>query len=314
MEKKIAFVFPGQGSQYVGMGKDFYESFETGKKFFDKANEIVGEGFSKVCFDGPEDELKKTANTQPGLFVSSVVAFEYLKKNGFSPFAVAGHSLGEYSALYAAGAFDFETGLKLVLERGKAMNEAAEKHKGAMAALIGVSMEKVLEICSEAESAGIVKPANFNSSEQIVISGSVDGVAKACELAKQKGAKRALPLPVHGAFHSPLMDSAAELMKKTLSAAILKNVGTIFVNNADAKVISDAEEIKDSLGRQITSCVRWVDTVKILADEINVDIFIEVGPKNVLSGLIKRISPAKACYNCGTLAEALKILAERNSL
>ncbi len=314
MGKKIAFIFPGQGSQFVGMGKDFSDKFEKASGLFKKADEIIGSHFSNVCFNGPEEDLKKTANTQPGLFVSSIAAYEYLKSNGILPDAVAGHSLGEYSALYAAGVFDFETGINLVKERGKAMNIAAEKNPGTMAALMGISIDKVEELCAEASSAGIVKPANFNSPEQIVISGDAAGVGKAMELAKQKGAKRALPLPVHGAFHSPLMDNAAEEMKKVLLSAKLNDAGVTFVNNADAKIIKDSESIKDSLSRQITSCVKWVDIINLLSNETGIEVFIEVGPGKVLSGLVKRIAPSKTCYNAGTIEEANKIIQERSTI
>lgn len=314
MEKKIAFIFPGQGSQHVGMGKSFYDNFDLAKNYFQKADSLIGEHFSKICFEGPEEELKKTSNTQPGLFISSIAASDYLIGKGITPFAVAGHSLGEYSALYAAGVFDFETGINLVKERGKAMNEAAEINKGTMAAVIGLSIEKVEEACKEASSDGIAKPANFNSPEQIVISGDVKGIAKAGEILKQKGAKRVLPLPVHGAFHSPLMNEASEKMKEVLKNAELKEAKVLFVNNADAKILKSPNDIKESLSRQIISCVRWVDIINVLSSEVGIDVFIETGPGKVLSGLVKRIAPNKPCYNCGTIEEADKLIQERNNL
>jgi len=314
MNNKIAFVFPGQGSQFIGMGKDFFIETGTGRDFFKKADLFLNRQLSNICFEGPEEELKITANTQPGLFVCSVMVFEYLKSNGIEPIAVAGHSLGEYSALYASGVFDFEEGLHLVRERGKAMSESAENQPGAMAAIIGLSIEKVEEICKELSDYGIVKPANYNSPEQLVISGDSETVLKAIEMAKQKGAKRAIMLPVQGAFHSPLMDSAYKKMVNIISEANFQNPTVDFVCNADAKILREIEMIKDSLSRQIISCVKWVDSINLLVNELGINLFIEVGPGKVLSGLIKRICPGVKCLNCGTVEEAKKIIQERDSI
>lgn len=307
---KIAYLFPGQGSQNPGMGKDAAARSAKAAELFRVADDILGLPLSTLCAEGPEDALKPTEITQPALFVASAATLAVLAEAGKMPAAVAGHSLGEYSALYAAGVFDFETGLRLVRARGLAMAEAGTAKPGAMAAILGLDGGKVAELCAEVSTdAAPVVAANFNDPQQTVISGAPSAVEAACAAAKAAGAKRALPLPVSGAFHSPLVAPAADRMKAELAAATLSPPKCLFINNVDAKPLADPDAIRDSLVRQITGSVRWVETLKAL-EANGVSQFIEVGSGKVLSGLAKRTTPGIPCAtteNAAAMDEALKL-------
>ena len=310
----LAFVFPGQGSQTVGMGRDWYEQTDLGRAIFDRADETLGFPLSRICFQGPEEELKKTYHAQPGLFVCSVIALEYLKGEGIEPAVVAGHSLGEYSALYAAGVFDLATGLNLIRTRGEAMGEAAETHPGTMAAAIGFDPARIEAICSDIRrDGGIVQAANFNSLSQTVVSGERVAVERAVELLKSTGARHVVMLPVHGAFHSPLMDSAVPKMQAALAAANLANPKVPFLANAEGGYLTDAAAIRASLARQITSCVRWSDIMSKIAAR-GVGSVIEVGPGRVLSGLWRQNGSSIPARACGKVEEARALVQEVRSL
>ena len=287
---KIAFVYPGQGAQYVGMGKDLFEAYPDLKDIYLKADTILGFELSSVSFEGPAEKLKQTYVTQPAIFTHSVCLTNILGKKLSADFS-AGHSLGEYSALVYAGALTFEEGLKLVKLRGELMQKAGEQQKGTMAAVMGLSPQKLEELCREASSAGIVQVANFNSPGQIVISGSVDGVRKAMELAREAKAKLVKELVVHGAFHSPLMEPAKEEFKKALDTAPISNVRIPVYANVSAKPITPGtpvETIKELLYNQLTSSVRWEESITNMIHD-GAEEFVEIGPGKVLQGLIKRI-------------------------
>lgn len=282
-----AYVFPGQGAQFVGMGKDLYESNAKAKELFDKANEILGYRITDIMFEGTDEDLKQTKVTQPAVFLHSVITA--LCMDYFKPDMVAGHSLGEFSALSAAGALSFEDGLRLVYARAMAMQKACEAAPSTMAAIIGLPDETIEKVCAEVSKEGcVVVPANYNSPGQVVISGNVEAVKEACAKLKEAGAKRALPLAVGGAFHSPLM----EMARVELAAAIEKSPVTAPIcpvyQNVDAKPHTDPVEIKENLLKQLTSPVRWTQSVKnMIAD--GMDEFMECGPGQVLTGLIGRI-------------------------
>ena len=283
-----AFVFPGQGAQFVGMGKDLYETNALAKKYFDRADEILGFKITEIMFNGTDEQLKETKVTQPAVFLHSVIQALCLG-DSFNPAMVAGHSLGEFSALVASGALDFEDGLRLVASRANAMQKACEINSGTMAAIIGLPDEKVEEICASVSSEGdIVVAANYNCPGQLVISGNVNAVNAACEKLKEAGAKRALPLKVSGAFHSPLMQPAKDELQAAIEKTTFKTSKCPIYQNVDAKPHTDAEEIKLNLIAQLTSPVRWTASVQTMIHD-GADDFTECGPGKALQGMIGRI-------------------------
>jgi [acyl-carrier-protein] S-malonyltransferase len=308
MIPSFAFLFPGQGSQAVGMGKCLYENDLQARALFENADATLGWFLSRMCFEGPEDLLKQTENTQPALYVCSAAAVEVLRGLGVEPSCVAGHSLGEYSALYAAGVVDFETGLRLVAARGKAMAEASRNSPGAMAAVIGLGIAKLDEVCVVASNGtGPVVVANDNCPGQVVISGTRQSVERACDLARAEGARSAIPLPVSGAFHSPLVHDAREVMEEELANAVFREPRCPFVSNVTAEPVQDPEAIRWNLIEQITSRVRWVESVRGIA-AMGLTAGLEVGPGRVLAGLVRRISPEMAVYAAGTMESISRVL------
>ena len=283
-----AFVFPGQGAQFVGMGKDLYENNALAKELFDKADKILGFKITEIMFNGTDEQLKETKVTQPAVFLHSVIQALCLGEE-FYPDMVAGHSLGEFSALVASGALSFEDGLKLVASRANAMQKACEVNPGTMAAIIGLPDEKVEEICASVSSEdNIVVAANYNCPGQLVISGNVDAVNSACERLKEAGAKRALPLKVGGAFHSPLMQPAKDELQAAIEATTFNTPKCPVYQNVDAKAHTDASEIKNNLIAQLTSPVRWTSSVQAMVSA-GADDFTECGPGKALQGMIGRI-------------------------
>ncbi len=285
------YVFPGQGAQFVGMGKDLYEGNETAKAMFEKGNEILGFRITDIMFAGTDEELRQTKVTQPAIFLHSVILAASLGED-FNPDMVAGHSLGEFSALVAAGALSFEEGLKLVSARAQAMQKACEKEPSTMAAILGLANEVVEEVCASIEE--VVVPANYNCPGQIVISGSIAGVDKACEILLEKGAKRALKLSVGGAFHSPLMEPARVELAAAIEAAEIVAPRCPVYQNVNAMPQTDPVEIKKNLVAQLTGAVKWTQTVEnMFAD--GAESFTELGPGAVLSGLVKKVNRAAVC-------------------
>jgi len=297
---KTAWMFPGQGSQYVGMGKDLNDGDAEARTLFEQADRILGFSISTVCFEGPEEELKQTSNTQPAIFLHSIVLFHLLKHTQCE--MAAGHSLGEYTALVAAGALTFEDGLKLVRRRGELMQQAGAEHPGTMAAVVGLDAAMVNDLCSEASAAGIVQAANFNSPGQIVISGSREGVHKAMEMAKVRGAKIVKELPVSGAFHSPLMESARAGLAAALDKVEIRDAAIPVYANVTARPMRTAEDIRSLLVQQLTSPVRWEESVECMVAD-GASSFVEIGPGKVLQGLVKRIRSTVTTRGIETLGD-----------
>ena len=292
----IGFVFPGQGSQSVGMGRLLYDASDAVRRTYEEASAVLGYDAAALCFDGPADRLNLTEYTQPALLIASIAAWRAGGFEGITPVAVAGHSLGEYTALVAAGAVSFHEGVSLVQKRGRYMAESVPAGTGLVAALLGLSGELAKAACEEASAVGLVAPANFNCPGQIVIAGEKAAVERAIELAKAKGAKRALPLPVSVPVHTPLMKQAADRLAQDLAAAHWSDLQTPLVNNAEATVIRSAADIQPSLVKQLPSPVRWEESVRKMA-AMGVTTFVEVGPGTVLTGLIKRIVPDAITFN-----------------
>jgi len=286
---KFAFIFPGQGSQYAGMGRDLADNFQIAREVFEEADQTLGFSLSNLCFNGPEDELQLTANTQPALLAVSVAAARVVGGNGSRPDFVAGHSLGEYSALVAAGALSLSNALNLVRHRGELMQEAVPTGVGAMAAILGIDAESVIRACAAATENDVCAPANFNTPTQIVIAGHRNAVERAIEGCKTLGAKRAMMLKVSAPFHSPLMIPVQEKMGESLKAAKFNNLSFPIINNVDAAIVSDGESAREALLRQISAPVRWTESV-IKMFQLGVDVFIEVGAGKVLTGLVKSIA------------------------
>jgi len=293
---KVAFVFPGQASQYSGMGKELAEKYPVARAVFDEADKALGFSVSKLCFEGTEDDLKLTANTQPAILTVSVAAARVLAEKSITPDFVAGHSLGEYSALVAAGSLKFADAVKLVRKRGTYMQEAVPAGQGAMAAIMGLSPAVVLDACKRAAEGEICSPANLNSPEQTVISGHAGAVKRAVEIASQLGAKRSMVLPVSAPFHSALMMPAQEKLEKDLNAAEFTELQVPLVTNVDADSIRQGEEARSALIRQVTMPVRWEESMRMLLDE-GVNTFVEVGPGRVLTGLMRQIERSVATLN-----------------
>lgn len=281
-----AYVFPGQGSQFVGMGKDLYDNSPLAKEMFEKANELLGFNITDIMFNGSDEDLKQTKVTQPAIFLHSVILAKTMR-DAFKPDMVAGHSLGEFSALVAAGALSFEDGLKLVLARAMAMQKACEKEPSTMAAILNLDDEVVEKICSEID--GIVVPANYNCPGQLVISGSVDAVQTACEKLTEAGARRALILPVGGAFHSPLMEPAREELAEAINTTAINSPICPIYQNVNAQAVTNPEEIKQNLIAQLTAPVKWTQTMNNMIKNGATSV-IEVGPGKVLQGLFKKVN------------------------
>jgi len=309
-ERKLAFLFPGQGSQAVGMGHDLSEKFSIAKQTFQEADDALGFPLSKLCFEGPEEQLKLTEFTQPAIFTVSIAAQRVLAEKGVSPSLVAGHSLGEYSADVAAGVLPFADAVKTVRNRGRYMQEAVPAGEGAMAAILGLAPEAVIDLCAKAaaEAGSVVSAANLNSPEQTVISGAAAAVEKAAALANEAGAKKVVMLAVSAPFHCALMQPAQDRLAADLQQLSFSAPSLPVVTNVDAALRTDAEQLRDALVRQVTGSVRWVESMRRLIEQRPTH-FIEVGPGRVLAGLMRQIDRSQTALNVGDEASLEKTLA-----
>jgi len=309
----IAFLFPGQGSQAVGMGKELSDSYEVARRTFEEADEALGYKLSELCFAGPEEKLKLTEITQPAILTASVAAWRVLQEKGLTPDFVAdyvaGHSLGEYSAHVAAGTLTFADAVRTVRNRGQYMQEAVPVGVGAMAAILGMALDKVSQITKDAAQGQVCQPANINSPEQIVISGHAGAVERAIKLAHARGAKKAVHLPVSAPFHCSLMQPAQDRLAEDLRQLSFQNPSCAVVSNVDAALVTSAQAAREALIRQVTGTVRWAPSLRLLIDK-GVSLFIEVGPGKVLWGLMRQIDRSKTCVTVGDEASLQKTLAQ----
>ncbi|MBE3579202.1 MAG: ACP S-malonyltransferase [Caldanaerobacter subterraneus] len=292
---KIAFIYPGQGAQYAGMGKEIYEKYEEAKEIFERADEALGFNISKLCFEGPEEELMKTENTQPAILTVSVALTRVLQKRGVKPDVTAGLSLGEYSSLVLAEALDFEDAVRLVKKRGKYMQEVVPEGVGTMAAILGLPNEEVEEICRIASEVGVVEPANYNCPGQLVVSGEVKAVERAVELAKERGAKKAVVLAVSAPFHCSMLKEAGELLAKELEKVEIKDLMVPVISNVTADYVQK-DKVKELLIKQVSHPVLWEQSVRKMVED-GVDTFIEIGPGKTLSGFVKKIDRSRTVLN-----------------
>src|SRR5215475_2372554 len=308
-DSKIALIFPGQGSQVVGMGKELAGKYPVARQTFEEADEALGYKLSHICFEGPEDQLRLTEITQPAILTTSIAALRVVETQMPKPCYVAGHSLGEYSAHVASGTFSFADAVRTVRNRGKYMQEAVPVGVGAMAAILGMELEKVTAVCADAARGDVCEPANINSGEQIVISGNAAAVERAAKLASERGAKRAVMLPVSAPFHCSLMRPAQDRLAGDLATLAFQNPSVPVVCNSDAVLVTDAGASRDALVRQVTGSVKWEPSMHLLITR-GVDRFIEVGPGKVLCGLMRQIDRSKGCANVGDEASLQKALGQ----
>lgn len=305
---RLAFLFPGQGSQKVGMGKALHDAFPESRGAFEEADQALGFSLSGLCFAGPEPELQLTANTQPAILTASIAACRALVARGISPERVAGHSLGEYAALVAAGTLSLSDAVVAVRKRGQYMQEAVPVGQGAMSAILGLDLPAIEKACQEAAEGEVVSPANINSPGQIVIAGNTGAVARASEKCRAAGAKRVVPLPVSAPFHCALMDPARVRLEPDLRRVAFSDPSVPLVNNVDARTVTRAEDCREGLLRQVSGAVRWQDSIELLVRD-GIDTFIEVGPGSVLSGLVRKIAKQALALNVEDPASLDKTLA-----